>query len=165
MKPYDVQFETDDVTVYLAAAGAGKTYALMDRFTSAIEAVRPDEVAMLTFTRKGVANFIDRALATNRHLTIDDLPYVQTLHAMAFSQAGLKHKNVIELRDIRKFNELMGFHLNLAVGFDNQTDDDKLMQRYDAIRSGAEHGVFMEAVIDEERYERKEHQPDREHER
>lgn len=154
MKPYDVHFETDDVTVYLAAAGAGKTTALMGEFTKAIDAVRPDEVGMFTFTKKGVSNFVDRALSTHKHLTVDDLPYVQTLHAMAFRESGLRHKNIIELRDIRKFNEMTGFHLNLAAGFDNQTDDDKLMQRYDAIRSGAERGVFMEAAIDEERYER-----------
>lgn len=154
MKAYDVQFVTPNVIVYLAAAGAGKTTALMEEFTKAINEVRPDEVGMFTFTKKGVSNFVDRALSIHGHLTHDDLPYVQTLHAMCFKEAGLKHKNIIELRDIRKFNDMTGFHLNLASGFDNQTDDDKLMQRYDATRSGAERGVFMEAAIDEERYER-----------
>jgi superfamily I DNA/RNA helicase len=129
VKAYDVKFATSNVTIYLAAAGAGKTTALMDRFSSAIDEVRPDEVGMFTFTKKGVTNFVDRALATHKHLTHDDLPYVQTLHAMCFKESGLKHKNIIELLDIRKFNDMTGFHLNLAAGFDNQTDDDKLMQR------------------------------------
>ena len=154
MDHYDVEFATSNVIVHLAGAGAGKTHAMMEELPTLLQVFRPDEVGLFTFTRKGVQNAIDRALRSGLNLTIDDLPYFQTIHAMTFKQAGLKHKNIIELRDIRKFNELTGFHLNLAVAFDNQTDDDKIMQRYDAMRSGAERGVFMEALIDEERYER-----------
>lgn len=154
MKHYDVQFATDDVTVYLAGAGAGKTHAMMGAYSEVLKTYRPEEIGMFTFTRKGVQNFIERVLKENKHLVQEDLYYVQTLHAMTFREAGLKHKNIIELRDIKRFNELTGFNLNLAHTFDNQTDDDKLMQRYDAERSGAEEGVFMKAQIDEERYTR-----------
>jgi hypothetical protein len=154
MKHYDVQFATEDVTVYLAGAGAGKTHAMMGAYSEVLKTYRPEEIGMFTFTRKGVQNFIERVLKENKNLVQEDLYYVQTLHAMTFREAGLKHKNIIELRDIKKFNEMTGFNLNLAHTFDNQSDDDKLMQRYDAERSGAEEGVFMKAQIDEERYTR-----------
>jgi superfamily I DNA/RNA helicase len=154
LKPYDARFNTDDVVVYLAAAGAGKTHAMMEEMAELLSVYRPDEIAFVTFTRKGVHNGIDRAIKANPHLTPDDLPYFQTLHRLCFHESGLKHKNIIERRDIERFNKLLGFHVNLASTFDNQTDDDKMLQRYDAIRSGGDKGVFIHSTYDEEHYDR-----------
>lgn len=154
MKAYDAHFATDDVVVYLAAAGAGKTHAMMQEMVDLLKIYRPDEIAFVTFTRKGVRNGIERAIAANPQLTPDDLVYFQTLHRLCFHESGLKHKNIIERSDINKFNQMLGFHVNLAVSFDNQTDDDKMLQRYDAIRSGGDKGVFIHSSYDEEHYDR-----------
>jgi DNA helicase-2/ATP-dependent DNA helicase PcrA len=154
MKAYDVEFATDDVLVHLAAAGAGKTHAMMEEVVELLKVYRPDEIAFVTFTRKGVMNGIDRAIKANPQLSPDDLPYFQTLHRLAFHESGLKHKNIIERSDIARFNKMLGFHLNLASTFDNQTDDDKMLQRYDAIRSGGDKGVFVHSMYDEEHYDR-----------
>ena len=149
-----VRFNTDDVTVYLAPPGAGKTYALMEDMVNLLLTYRPDEIAFVTFTRKGVRNGIDRALAADSRLRDDDLVHFQTLHSLCFKETALKHTNIIEPRDIRRFNELLGFNLTLAESFDNTTEDDKLLQRYDAIRAGSKRGVFVERACDEERYDR-----------
>lgn len=154
MKAYDVEFTTDDVIVYLAGAGAGKTTAAMDEIAVLLQTYRPDEIAFMTFTKKGVTNGIERALMANPGLTADDLPYFETLHKMCFHESGLKHKNIIMHADIVKFNKLLGFNIHLASTFDNQTDDDKMLQRYDAIRSGGDKGVFIHSTYDEERYTR-----------
>ncbi len=147
-------FNTKDVVVYIAGAGSGKTTALMQELTKMLKIYRPDEVALSTFTRKGVSAGIERALQTNPLLTLDDLPYFETIHKMCFREAGMKRKNIMEKRDIAKFNYLLGFKLQLSSAFDRQTDDDKLLQRYDALRGGADTGVFIHTLYDEERYHR-----------
>jgi len=153
----NVTFNTEDVTVYIAGAGSGKTTALMGELTSMLKEYRPDEIAFTTFTRKGVLTGIERALNTNASLNPEDLIYFQTLHRMCFHESKLKRKNIIEPRDIVKFNRLLGFNLSasaMANTFGNHTEDDKMLQRYDAIRSEADTGIFIHSMYDEERYNR-----------
>lgn len=149
-----IEFNTNDVRVYLAPPGAGKTHALMDEMVELLKTYRPDEVAFVTFTKKGVMNGIERALKADKTLRKDDLIHFKTLHAMSFRESGLKHKNIIERRDMNRFNDLLGFNVHLSDSFENTTEDDKLLQRYDAVRAGCKNGVFIERVCDEERYER-----------
>jgi superfamily I DNA/RNA helicase len=146
------RFATDDVTVYLAAAGSGKTTAIMDRMTALLEIYRPDEIAFVTFTRKGVTNGIERALRANPQLTADDLVHFKTLHALCFRELGLKHTSIIERSDIEHFNSLLGFNVHLAESFENQSEDDKLLSRYDAVRSGSKKDVYVHGSYDEEHY-------------
>jgi superfamily I DNA/RNA helicase len=153
-KPDDVEFATDDVTVYLAGAGAGKTAALMDELTELLKTYRPDEIACVTFTRKGVANAIERALLANPQLVAGDLAYFKTLHALCFRELGLKREAVINKRDMSTFNKLLGFKLHLNPAFGKQTKDDELLSRYDALRSGSSKGAYVFGVYDESRYER-----------
>jgi superfamily I DNA/RNA helicase len=154
ISPENFSFETDDVTVFLAAAGSGKTSALMDEMTLLLEANRPDEIAFVTYTRKGVANGIERALQANPQISVDDLIHFKTLHALCFRELGLKHASIITRDDMDKFNRLTGFNVSLQEAFEQQTDDDKLLTRYDAIRSGSTKGVFIHGMYDEERYTR-----------
>jgi len=154
--PETLSFNTDDVTVYLAAAGAGKTSAIMGEMSRLLETYRPDEIAFVTYTRKGVAHGIERALSANPQLTADDLIHFKTLHALCFRELGLKHTSIITREDIAKFNELLRFSLSLSNGdFDYVTNDDRLLTRYDAIRSGSTKGIFVHGTNwDEERYKR-----------
>ena len=147
----DVSFATDDVAVYLAAAGAGKTTAIMEELTSLLKTYRPDEIAFVTFTRKGVANGMERAMQANPHLSVDDLVYFRTLHALCFRELGLKHTAIIERADMKKFNELLGFNVYLKEAFEDQSEDDKLLARYDAIRNGRNE-IFLHGNYDAMRY-------------
>lgn len=149
-----VRFKTDDVTVHLAAAGAGKTTAAMQEIVKALATYRPDEIAFVTYTKKGVENGIERALAVNKDLTPDDLMHFKTLHALCFREAHLARKNIITAADITAFNQAMGFKLSLSDAFGYATEDDRLLQRYDAMRSGSKRGVFVDGNYDHARYER-----------
>lgn len=149
-----IRFETTDVKVYLAPPGAGKTHSLMDEMVELLKVYRPDEIAFVTFTRKGVQNGIERALKANPSLHAEDLIHFQTLHAMCFHETHLAHKNIIERSDIARFNEMLGFNVHLADAFDNATDDDKLLQRYDAVRAGSKKGTYVERAYDKEQYSR-----------
>lgn len=149
-----IRFKTSDVKVYLAPPGAGKTFSLMDEMVELLKVYRPDEIAFVTFTRKGVENGIERALKANKALHTEDLIHFQTLHAMCFHETHLAHKNIIERSDIAQFNKLLGFNVHLSDAFDNATDDDKLLQRYDAVRAGSRKGTYVERAYDEEQYDR-----------
>jgi superfamily I DNA/RNA helicase len=150
--PEDIKFAADDVTVYLAAAGAGKTSALMDEMTEFLKVYRPDETAFVTFTRKGVANGIERALQANPQIAADDLAHFKTLHALCFRELGLEHDSIIKRSHMEAFNEALRFSVSLREAFEKQTDDDKLLSRYDAMRNGSAKGVFIHSQYDETRY-------------
>ena len=156
----EITFNTKDVKVYLASAGCAKTTAIKNETVSFLETYRPDEIALVTFTRKGVAHAIDQVLEANPYLRIEDLVHFKTLHALTFRESGIKHMSIIERSDIERFNDLLGFDVHIvgsdqhASSFENTTEDDKLLQRYDSIRAGSRKGIFVERVCDEERYDR-----------
>jgi superfamily I DNA/RNA helicase len=101
----NITFAAEDVVVYLAGAGAGKTSALANEMTELLKQYRPDEIAFVTFTRKGVANGLERVLRANPAFTLDDFPYFRTLHALCFRALGLKHKSILARKHINMLNE------------------------------------------------------------
>ena len=149
-----VRFATDDVVIHLASAGSGKTTAAMNEIASALREYRPDEIAFVTYTKKGVENGIERALKVNPDLTPDDLMHFKTLHALCFREAHLTRKNMMSSDDIARFNEAFGFSLSLSDAFGYVSEDDRLLQRYDARRSGSRRGVFVDGNFDRFRYDR-----------
>jgi superfamily I DNA/RNA helicase len=152
VSPESIRFSTEDVVVCLAAAGSGKTSALMEEMTTLLKTYRPDEIAFVTYTRKGVANGIERALQANPQLTADDLVHFRTLHALCFRALGLKRTSVLTRGKIAEFNRQRCFYLTLSDAFEEQTEDDRLLSRYDMIRSGSTRNVYMHGNCDEKRY-------------
>lgn len=141
--PDSITFAAADVAVYLAAAGSGKTTALMNEMTELLKTYRPDEIAFVTYTRKGVANGVERALRANPQLSADSLTHFKTLHALCFRELGLERASIITWKKLRKLNRLFGYRLTLHGTFEFQTDDDKLITRYDAERNGSVRGLTM----------------------
>lgn len=154
MNPESFTFAANDVKVYLAAAGSGKTYALMDEMTELLKAYRPDEIAFVTYTRKGVANGIERALQANPQISADDLIHFKTLHALCFRELGLKQESIITRDMINEFNREMSFKLTLQDAYEQQTDDDRLLMRYDEKRSGGTKEILAYRAYDERSYQR-----------
>jgi len=150
--PETMRFNTDDVKVYLAAAGAGKTTALMDEMTELLKVYRPDEIAFVTYTRKGVAHGIERALQANPQISVEDLVHFKTLHALCFRELGLKRDEIVSQKHLNALNKAFGFKLTMQEAFEQQTDDDKMLTRYEAIRSGATKGIYLHDNYNEERY-------------
>jgi superfamily I DNA/RNA helicase len=124
--------------------------------TRLLEVYRPDEIAFVTFTRKGVDNGKERALLANPQLTREDLVHFKTLHSLCFRELGLKHDAVLDPLKMDKFNKLSGGYFNIALheAFDKQTEDDKLLSCYDAVRNGATKGVVVNYKCSPERYNR-----------
>lgn len=156
--PESIKFATDDVVVYLAAAGAGKTSALMDEMAEFLKTYRPDEIAFVTFTRKGVAHGKERAIQANPQLAMDDLVHFKTLHALCFRELGMERKSMLTREDIAVFNSLRdsdtrGFKLTLRGEFEKRNEDDRLLARHDMERSGSKKGSLRYGDCEERRFD------------
>lgn len=150
-----VRFNTDDVVIHLAAAGAGKSTAAMQEIQELLQVYRPDEIAFLSYTKKGVETGITKALQVNKDLTPDDLYNFKTLHALSFRESKLTRVNIMASEDIMRFNKAFNFNLSPCPdSFGHSTEDDKLLQRYDSERAGAIKGVFVNGSYDVMRYNR-----------
>ena len=82
-------FEGKEVKVLLANAGAGKTSTLIKYIEEELKTRRPEEIAFVTFTKKGADEGLRRVCDKFR-LTPEELPYFRTLHSLTFHALNLK---------------------------------------------------------------------------
>lgn len=132
-------FEGKDVRVILANAGAGKTKRLIDEVTKELETRRPEELAFVTFTRKGAEEGLHR-VCSKLVFTPEELPYFRTLHSLTFHALGLKATQMFGRLDQRKFNKEYGYEVNrceVDTGKVAPTRDSEYLNFYDLERSGA----------------------------
>ena len=79
--------------------GTGKTYTLIGLVSDALaKGVRPERIAFVSFTKKAVAEAVNRA-GHQFGLTYKDLPYFRTLHSIAFGGLGLQKQDVMAKSD------------------------------------------------------------------
>ena len=132
-------FEGKEVNVILSQAGAGKTHKLMNIIASELETRRPEEIAFVTFTRKGAEEGL-RRICSNFMYDPEDLPYFRTLHSLTFHALNLKQNQMFNHLHERKFNKKYGYNLNrceAANGNVHATKDSEYLDFYDLERSGA----------------------------
>ena len=163
-------FEGKDVRVILANAGTGKTRRLIDEVSKELETRRPEELAFVTFTRKGAEEGLHR-VCSKLVLTPEDLPYFRTLHSLTFHALGLKATQMFGRLDQRKFNKEYGYEVNrceVDTGKVSPTRDTQYLNFYDLERSGAltskqlaeadiEIGYYRQLVRKYEEYKANEH--------
>ena len=97
-------FEGKDVLVLLANAGTGKTRRLIEEVSKELETRRPEELAFVTFTRKGAEEGL-RRVCSKLMYEPEDLPYFRTLHSLTFHALNLKANQMFGRLDQRKFNK------------------------------------------------------------
>lgn len=163
-------FEGKDVKVILANAGTGKTRYIIEEVAKELETRRPEEIAFVTFTRKGAEEGLHR-VCSKLMLTPDDLPYFRTLHSLTFHALGLKATQMFGKLDQRKFNKEFGYEVNrceVDTGKVLPTRDSRYLDFYDLERSGAlttrqlaeadiELGYYHQLVRKYEEYKANEH--------
>jgi superfamily I DNA/RNA helicase len=129
-------FEGKEVKVLLANAGAGKTSKLMDILFEELKTRRPEEIAFVTFTKKGAGEGLKRA-CNKFKISPDELPYFRTLHSLTFRALNLNLKNIFGKIDERKFNKETGYYLNRCDVGAHPSKDSKYLDFYDLERSNA----------------------------
>lgn len=132
-------FEGKDVKVLLSQAGSGKTRRLIEEVSKELEVRRPEEIAFVTFTRKGAQEGLHR-VCSKLMLEPDDLPYFRTLHSLTFHALNYKANQMFGKLDQRKFNKEYGYNVNrceVDTGRVLPSKDTKYLDFYDLERSGA----------------------------
>ena len=160
-------FEGKEVKVLLANAGAGKTSKLMDILFEELKTRRPEEIAFVTFTKKGASEGLRRA-CNKFKISPDELPYFRTLHSLTFRALNLNLKNIFGRIDERKFNKETGYYLNRCDASPHPSKDSKYLDFYDLERSNAmtskqlaeadiEIGYYRQLVQKYEEYKNRQH--------
>lgn len=132
-------FEGKEVKVLLSQAGSGKTRRLIEEVSKELETRRPEELAFVTFTRKGAEEGL-RRVCNKLMLEPDDLPYFRTLHSLTFHAMNYKANQMFGRLDQRKFNKEYGYAVNrceVATGKVASSRDTVYLDFYDMERSGA----------------------------
>ena len=166
-------FEGKDVLVLLANAGTGKTRRLIEEVSKELETRRPEELAFVTFTRKGAEEGL-RRVCSKLMYEPEDLPYFRTLHSLTFHAMNLKANQMFGRLDQRKFNKEYGYNVNrceVDTGKVLATKDSQYLDFYDMERSGAltskqlveadiEQGYYRQIVKNYEEYKAREQKVD-----
>ena len=132
-------FEGKEVQILLANAGTGKTRRLIAEVSKELETRRPEELAFVTFTRKGAEEGL-RRVCSKLMFEPEDLPYFRTLHSLTFHALNLKGTQMFGRLDQRKFNKEFGYNVNrceVDTGKVAPTRDSLYLDFYDMERSGA----------------------------
>lgn len=132
-------FEGRNVKVLLSQAGSGKTRRLIEEVSKELETRRPEEIAFVTFTRKGAEEGL-RRVCSKLMLEPEDLPYFRTLHSLTFHAMNYKATQMFGRLDQRKFNKEYGYNVNrceVNTGKVPPTRDSVYLDFYDMDRSGA----------------------------
>ena len=132
-------FEGKKVKVLLSNAGSGKTSTLINYIEKELETRRPEEIAFVTFTKKGAEEGLRRVCDKFR-LTPDDLPYFRTLHSLTFHALNLDVKQMFSALNQKEFNKEYGYYINrveVNKGRAHPTKDSLYLDYYDLERSNA----------------------------
>jgi len=97
------------VNIIYGAPGTGKTTYLMNLLEKLLEEYAPEEIAFVSYTRKGTYEGLNRAMDIF-NIKKDRLPYFKTLHSIAFSQLGMQRHHIISKWQYREFSKHMGMN-------------------------------------------------------
>lgn len=149
------------------------TRRLIEEVSKELETRRPEELAFVTFTRKGAEEGL-RRVCSKLMFEPEDLPYFRTLHSLTFHALNLKGNQMFGRLDQRKFNKEFGYNVNrceVDTGKVAATTDSLYLDFYDMERSGAltskqlaeadiEKAYYNQIVQDYEAYKAREEKVD-----
>lgn len=138
MKTGEINFNTDNVIIYLAGAGTGKTTTAIKEIIKLLDSYLPSEISYTTFTRKGVREGRQTVVKQFGYLSSSDLINFSTIHSLCYRQSRLKQENLFTREHLLNFNRVSGFNLTGKNEFDARTKDDELINIYNSIRAGKE---------------------------
>ena len=87
--------------------GTGKTTYLINLLRELLEVYSPQEIAFVSFTKKGSYEGRDRAIK-EFNFKAEDFPYFKTIHAIAFKELGMSRYDIISKRHYKEFSTAMG---------------------------------------------------------
>ncbi len=94
--------------ILLGPPGCGKTHSLLEIVEQSLEAgVEPEEIGLVSFTRRAAQEAIQRA-SERFGLDSQRFTWFRTTHSMCFRQLGLASSDVLQGRLLREFADWIG---------------------------------------------------------
>ena len=108
-------FKTNDIVTYLAGAGCGKTENLMQELKNMLTLYAPDEIAVVSFSRKAASEVRNRAELMGMEYTPDSFPYIKTIHALCYMLNNYEEqgKTIINKKDVELFSRVTNLSFNI----------------------------------------------------
>lgn len=126
-----------DLFLIVGPPGTGKTTTLMSYLEKEVEHLGPAAVADVTFTRDATRETLDRlgrVLGVDR----DQVPWVRTIHSMAYRLLGLTRKQTMMAKNWKEFSSRYGYEFTDSSQPEDDTyeppratDDDDLRAAHD----------------------------------
>ena len=111
-------------TLLLGPPGCGKTYRMIKEVEMELaRGTRPDEIAIVSFTRKSVEVAMSRA-CERFNLQPKDFPFFKTLHALGLRMLGIQPSQIMSQTDWRDFGRSLGLDI---YGVDDRSAKDGLI--------------------------------------
>lgn len=108
------------------APGCGKTTYLINIMTNLLKEYEPNEIAFVSFTRKGSYEGRDRAVQTFNYKK-EDFLYFRTIHSIAFRELGMSRYDMLSRRHYKDFSKAMGMNFLGYYTEDLVNNDDKYL--------------------------------------
>lgn len=113
-------------TIFFGAPGCGKTHTLMEVLSKELKNYNPDEIAFVSFTRKGAYEGRDRAMDEFGYKE-NDFPFFRTIHSLAFRDGGYSKYDMISRKDYKQFSDSMGMKFTGYYTEDLRHNDDRFL--------------------------------------
>lgn len=96
-----------NIKMIFGAPGCGKTTYLITLLEELLKTYAPDEIAFVSFTKKGSYEGRDRAMEKFGYKE-KDFPFFRTIHSLSFRALGFSRNDVINKKQYRLFSEEIG---------------------------------------------------------
>lgn len=123
----------NELDIYLASAGTGKTHTLLDIIDKHLnEGIPIERIAFVTFTKKG-AEVAQLRTAERFGYPLDRLKNFRTIHSLAFRGSGATREIMMDYNKYKDFGEKAGYNfgnlgMNTTEGVDwNEMKDQQLV--------------------------------------
>ena len=116
----------NNVEMIFGAPGCGKTTYLINLLDELLQQYEPNEIAFVSFTRKGSYEGRDRAMEIFGYKE-EDFPYFRTIHSIAFRDLGLNRYDMMGYRQYKDFSNAMGMHFVGYYTEDFVNNDDRYL--------------------------------------
>lgn len=135
-----------EVEIILGAPGCGKTTALMAVLEKEMSKVAPEQIAFVSFTRKGTYEGTNRAKELFGY-NDTRLPWFRTLDSIAFRTGNYSRNDLIKSDDYKNFGLIVGRKFTGYYTADFKGNDDKYLFYYSMLKENPTKAEELEADL------------------